>query len=428
MALPSGLAAQAGLAEEIYVSEVQSISGTPSAVFSLIYDGAQTPAGGLATNASAAAISAALEALPNIGTGGVLCAGGPLPTAVSVTFQGPLVKQRNVPLLIIQTGITGVTISTTTPGTGYGDIVTPARFLEFTDESLKADQPRIQTSGLRSANTVQRVDRQTVNKKGAGGDVSFEHADRGMGLLWKHALGASAITTPGGATNARDHTYTLADPTGKSLTFQKGVPDSFGTVRPFTYKGTKVSAWELSQDLDAYLMLKLTLDALDEDTATGLAAASYPASQAIFQYGQCQGQIAGANVDLKRLSLQCDRGLRTDRYFIRSNTLKKEPIPNALTGLTGGVDAEFTDMAAYNRFVGGATSAIIFTWLGAVMAAPDAAFNFQLVVTLPACRFDGDTPVVGGADLVEYSLPYVVLNDGVNPPISVVCRNTDTAD
>src|SRR4051812_8332719 len=129
MPTASGISAQFGMAEELYVNEVQQISGTPSAVFSLIFDGAQTTVGGLATNAAAAAVQSALEALPNIGVGGVICAGGALPAAITITFSGPLVSKRNVPAITVQTGITGLTVATNTPGTGYGDPVTVTRFL-----------------------------------------------------------------------------------------------------------------------------------------------------------------------------------------------------------------------------------------------------------------------------------------------------------
>jgi hypothetical protein len=67
----SGLSAQWGFAEETYVNEIQTITGTPSATFGLTYNGANTTVS-LSTTASAAQIQAALEALPNVGTGGVV--------------------------------------------------------------------------------------------------------------------------------------------------------------------------------------------------------------------------------------------------------------------------------------------------------------------------------------------------------------------
>ena len=116
-------------------NEIQRISGSPGGTFSLTFDGVPTAAT-LTTGAIAADIQAALEALPNIGAGGVLVQGGPLApdptsTPVDITFNGPLVAQRNVPALTVQDpaspstavgcpvgGCLPLTVATTTPGGG----------------------------------------------------------------------------------------------------------------------------------------------------------------------------------------------------------------------------------------------------------------------------------------------------------------------
>jgi len=109
--------------------EVQTITttGTPAGgVFRLSYQGLST--GDIAYNAAAAAVDTALEALTNIGAGGVTCAGGPLPTGVTVTFTGALAKTAVPTLVLSYNGLTGgaspsVTIAETTPGvdaTGKG--------------------------------------------------------------------------------------------------------------------------------------------------------------------------------------------------------------------------------------------------------------------------------------------------------------------
>jgi hypothetical protein len=109
------------------VNEVQSIviTGTPTAgTFRLSFRSVQTAS--IAFNASAAVVQAALEAISTIGTGNVLCAGGPLPTAVTVTFQGALAAQ-NQPMIALSTNaLTGgttptVVITETTAGVGLYD-------------------------------------------------------------------------------------------------------------------------------------------------------------------------------------------------------------------------------------------------------------------------------------------------------------------
>jgi hypothetical protein len=112
---------------QMSTNEVQrvAITGSPTGgTFRLTFDG-QTTAG-IAYNANAAAVQAALEALPNITPGDVLCTGGTLPgTPVDVEFRGQY-RQTNVPAMTADgTGLTGgssptVTVTTVTAG------VTPA--------------------------------------------------------------------------------------------------------------------------------------------------------------------------------------------------------------------------------------------------------------------------------------------------------------
>lgn len=117
-----------GPADEIEAgaNEIQSvsISGTPTGgTFTLTFAGQTTAP--IAFNATAAAVAAALNALPNVGTftgnTNVTATGGPLPgSAVSVTFQNDLGTQ-DLPQMTATSTLTGGTtptasVSTTTPG------------------------------------------------------------------------------------------------------------------------------------------------------------------------------------------------------------------------------------------------------------------------------------------------------------------------
>ena len=98
-------------------NEVQriTIAGTPAqGTFTLTYAG-QTTAG-IAYNATAAVVDAALEALSNIGAGDVTCSGGPLPgTAVDVTFTGTLAA-TDVAAMTADANKLTTSITTTTGG------------------------------------------------------------------------------------------------------------------------------------------------------------------------------------------------------------------------------------------------------------------------------------------------------------------------
>lgn len=103
-------------------SEVQTVAitgGPTGGTFTLTFDGATTAA--IAYNAAASAVQSALEALPNINPGDVVCAGGALPgTAVTVTFGGQYLG-ANVPQMTASGSLTGgttpaVAVTTTTAG------------------------------------------------------------------------------------------------------------------------------------------------------------------------------------------------------------------------------------------------------------------------------------------------------------------------
>jgi hypothetical protein len=95
------------------VSEGAATSGT----FKLTVLGQQTA--GIAFGATAAAIQAALVALSTVGSGQVVCSGGPLPTTpVVCTFQGTLAKTVVPTMSVDNTALVGgnVSVAHTTPG------------------------------------------------------------------------------------------------------------------------------------------------------------------------------------------------------------------------------------------------------------------------------------------------------------------------
>lgn len=309
--------------------------------------------------------------------------------------------------------------------TTYGTAVTADHFYEDVACEFDLQQEEIESASLRAGNMVLRSDRRVNDRLGVEGSLNLEVMTNGFGLLLLHALGAVTISTPSGATNTRLHRHVLADLYGKSLTVQGGIPDVGGTVRPFNWLGCKVSSWELSQALNGLLMLGLSIDGQDEDSdgTPALASASYP-TRNLFHYGQCSVTVAGSAFDATALSLSGNNGLATGRRFLRASTLKKEPIHESFREFAGELTGEFEDLTAYNRFVNKTVVAVVMTWTGAVI---EGSFNYKLDINLPAVVFTGTTPKVSGPEIVELGLPFKVLNDGTNEPITVDYYTTDTA-
>ena len=307
----------------------------------------------------------------------------------------------------------------------WGTYQTPTRFLEFLNESLGFQIARIESGAIRASNRVLRSDHWAAGTKQGGGDIAWEVSSKGFGLLFKHMLGAVAITTPGGGTTSRDHTHTLGDPdANEGLTIQKGVPDVNGMVQPFSFLGCKVTGWELSNTVDGILQLVTSIDAADLTTAQSLAAASYPTSPELFTFVRATMTVGGAQLDVKDVSINGNVGLATDRFFLRSSQLKKEQLINGMYEIGGSLLPEFENLTAINRFLNGTTASLVALWEGSII---EAAIRYKVQVTIPVCRFDGDIPTVGSPEIVEQPLPFKGLYDGAAEPITLVYTTTDTA-
>lgn len=99
------------------VQQIQQTGTVTAGTWTLSLDGHVTAS--LAYNITASALEDALELLPNVDPGDVLCSGGPLPTTpIVVTFAGQFAGD-NVPTMVtVSTGLTGGTygVTTTTQG------------------------------------------------------------------------------------------------------------------------------------------------------------------------------------------------------------------------------------------------------------------------------------------------------------------------
>lgn len=311
--------------------------------------------------------------------------------------------------------------------TSYGTPVTVTRFLEFLNEGIEPQIERISSSGIRAGSTVARTARWAVNDKGARGPISFEVANKGFGLWFKHAFGSVLIATPGGATTARTHTLVLGDKDDLSMTVQKVVPDVGGTNRAFTYGGCVLTEWELSLGLDGLLLFNTNVDAQNWTTATAAATASFPASDELFGYQDAAVNVDNGQINATGITLRCQDAMATERYYLRAVGTKSRPILNGNRTLGGELTLEFEDMTEVNYFLNGAPGTELEVELVMTGSQIESGFNYGLSVTMPKCRFDGGMVSVSGPDIITVSAPFMAMDDLSNEPVTAVYTTTDTA-
>lgn len=309
--------------------------------------------------------------------------------------------------------------------TTFGTYVAPTRFFEFVEESVTLDIARIESQGWRANQRVLRTGRWRPGRKLVAGDVTLELQSKSMGLFFKHAFGAIATTTPGGGTLSRDHTATLGNLRGKSLTLQVGRDsrDVASTVRPFSYTGVKIRRWQLSCALNQLTLMKMSIVGQEESTAQALATASYATAIEVFSFVEGTLTVGGAATPIKSVMVDVDNALADNDHALGSQ-LMREPLEPAIRNILGDFDADFVDLTAYNRFVNGTEATLVLLFQGSII---ETTLRFQTEVTANV-RFDGKTPVVSSPQEVRLStMPFKVIAPTAGEPITAVYRTTDTA-
>jgi hypothetical protein len=322
-------------------------------------------------------------------------------------------------------------------GTG----VTVDHFPEFNSETVNYVKGILQGQGLHAGGYYDRASRRVVSTKGAGGDITMDHATKKMNIFWKYMLGSTPVFTQQGATTAWKAVHQPGTSDGMSFTYQKGVPQTDGTVRPFTFNGGKISSWTFSVTDQQIAQLALTMDFWNVATATGLAAASYPAGNEVFNFSQVTAFTLGGTASttsgvvsiasgvaattlFKGYSLTGTKSLAADRRGLGNAGIKKEQIENGYRELSGTLDGEFTSRTEiWDLMQADTTTALQITFTGSNIAS---TFFNTIDIILPVVKFDTADVSVGGPDIVMQSVPFKVLDDGVNAPIQVSITSTDT--
>jgi hypothetical protein len=308
----------------------------------------------------------------------------------------------------------------------YGTFVAPTKFVEFTSESLQYQKTTAQSSGIAAGRLVDLSSRRVVTTKGATGSLSMEVTTKSMGLLLQALMGTSVTPVQQSTTTAYLQTHTLADSFGKSLTIQKGVPLTSGTVSDFSVVGCKVVSAEFSCEVGGMLMATFELDGKTVDEAQTLASPSYP-TMAPFHFGQMALKTGAFGAEaardgIRKVTVKIERPQATERYYAGQAGLKKEPIANDKVKITGSLETDYTETTLTDLFVSDAATSLVWEFTGDLI---ETGQNYTFRVTLPAVHVDEGTPVVEGPDVIKPGINFTGLYDGTNQN-KIEYKSTDT--
>ena len=318
-----------------------------------------------------------------------------------------------------------------------GTAATVTRFYEFNKESIQGVRNSIQGAGIHAGGQYNRLSRYKRTTQTVGGGLDLDVPEKGLGLLLQHMLGSSATATQIATTTAYQQVHNPGPLAGLSLTLQKGVPQaSDRTVKAYTYRGAKIADWTLASQTGQNTTLALTFDAWDEDSATALAAASFPVTE-VFDFTQCVIKLGGtASINtgvtsiaggtavngLTAFELKGTNALAAERFFLGSS-VKAEQLENGYRPLALSLTGEFDQATLYDLYAQDSTTAVQITHTGSLI---EAGHNFVLDVILPAVRWTAGANVVDGPDVVPTKLDGMALDDQATTPIQVTYISTDT--
>ena len=335
---------------------------------------------------------------------------------------------------VVQSVPSSTTLTILTPGnpanasvqptvTGYGLAgVTVGRFWEYNNEGVKINPGRIKSSGLRAGARQVRADRSIPYVIDATGPIEMDVMSKGFGFWLQQMLGSLSIAANTPVATVQTMTATIGSLIGVSFCGQIGVPitgapgSGLGTtVVPKNLYGAKVVGWELMCEKDGALKLKLDFDAQNGDYLGSIAVASYPTAEPLTFLGGAV-TIGGTAVDATKVSVKGVNGMRTDGRKIRSSALKKEPFVNAYTEITVAVDLDFASLTNQNRIfaatAAGTETAFAVTFTGTTFLT--GTTYPSLALSIPAVQWNGDSPVIGGPDIVPETLVGEALDTGAS--------------
>lgn len=309
----------------------------------------------------------------------------------------------------------------------YGTAVTVTKFPRHKPGTMvKQRNVRVQGDGITAGLLGHHAGHYMETAKAADAALVMDIASKGMGLLLQALMGTTVTPVQQGATIAYLQTHTLADPVGKSLTFQVGVPRRGGTVDAWTAKGCRIKSAEFTCESKGIAAATVEFDGREFDTAIGLAAASYVATN-VFHFSQLTTKLGtfGAETSVsgvRSVSCKVERPLDVEGYYAGAAGLKTEPVLNDRTMITGKLSADHLNLIDFaDRFHNNTSTSLVLEWVGPLIAS---TFFETFRITVPGIYLTADSANADGPDVVKTDYEFEWKHDGTNLPV-ITYMSTD---
>ena len=332
--------------------------------------------------------------------------------------------------------------------TSVGTYKTVSRWIMHDKAEFMQKKKTAQSQALHNS-AYELASRRRLTSYTVDGSVEYEVQSSQFGILFQNMIGSSAAACApvnlAGAAYLQTHIPATLE--GLTLSGQKGVPQTNGTVAVFSESGLKITDWEIAVGVDEIAKMALTMDGWKEVTDVTLTAPVYltgddaPELLAFpdgsFLIGGTASSSAGVTSVsggaaptglVKSVSIKGSNKVKQDRFFLGS-LYKAEQIRNAFSTVTGEVEIEFANLTDfYDTFVSDVPGPVEFSLVSPIEIGSTGFFP-TVDIILPSVRWEGETPNASGPEVITVKVPFTALQDDVggNPIIQISYTSVDTA-
>ena len=317
--------------------------------------------------------------------------------------------------------------------TTWGTAVTVDKFYRYESESFGLERNYVDPVGLQAGITFGPSSLTKATTRTAGGGFELMQPYKLSGHLFDQMVAGTITPVQQGGTAAYLSTFNVgASVPTKSATIQINKPATSAGDVAYTYPGSVLSSAAFAMETGGVLSGTWNWVSKDETTpattpaGAALATASYAASDDVWTHIDTSLTYAGGAVaGITGVNLTWEQPYAATRFHLDGSGTIAKPIPNGVATVTGNLTGEWYDSTFYTAFRSGAFASLVVTFQGPTAIATT---NFpKIVFTMAAVQIRGSSPAVGGADLLDLSVPFVAKYDGTNPPMKVEYMSTETA-
>lgn len=283
-------------------------------------------------------------------------------------------------------------------------------------DSWKVSTEFIESVGFRRGMQTARADRRNIVRMGGEGELEVDLLDVGAVSLLRAAFDTYSYTD---TETSRIHVFETASVSeSPSFTAQMIRPTVDGTDVAYQHVGCVATEWALTAETENAVTMGVSFDFRDvshTSVPAEMLPIIYPESARPYDWTRTAVTLtrAGAPVplDAGKFSLNGDKGLKTDRRFLRANPLKARPVRAAVPTYTGELEGEFSahSLKLYEAFVAGELIGFRADFTGLTPGT-------SMAVDCPAIQFTGQSPEASPDDVTTHGLPFRVLDPGGGVP------------